>query len=137
MKGKDFWIKLCNELGYKFFTGVPTTDLKVLYDAMTTDILHYIPTINAQIAVGIASGMIFTGKKAVVLMPSEAFKVFRPMKNMFINLPLLFIVENNYNVLDLKQFNLGKTLNVLDRVDKYLITESKASILVIKGNSLE
>lgn len=68
VKAKDFWKFLCEELDYRFFAGVGCKGLAPLYKAMKSDFMHYIPTANERIALGMVSGVHVGGFKSGLLM---------------------------------------------------------------------
>jgi len=67
IKAKDFWNYLCNELDYRFFAGIPCKGFKPLYDKMSPEFMHYIPAVNEQVALGMASGANLAGIKSGIL----------------------------------------------------------------------
>lgn len=137
MKIKDFWNKLCLELNYVFFAGVPVKDFKLIFNSMDGNKMHYIPTINESIAVGIVSGSFLVGVKGAVFMSSSGFDNINSQLNgfnLFYNLPVLFIVEDSYNPFKLKQFMFnGEDFNVINEVDNYLFDYNKPCILVLSN----
>jgi len=68
VKAKDFWKFLCKELNYRFFAGVACKGLAPLYKTMKPDFMHYIPTANERLALGLVSGAYVGGVKGGVLM---------------------------------------------------------------------
>ncbi len=133
IKAKVFWDKLCSELGYRFFTGVPIAEFKVLYKAMGIDFMHFIPAIDETRALGIISGASLSGVKGSVLMSSKAFDSIKVQVDNFntkYNIPILFIVEDTYNPLELEQFEMDKDLNILNSLVDYL--HKSSAILVLK-----
>ena len=97
VKAKEFWDYLCNELDYRFFTGVPCNGLKPLYDTMNPDFLHYVPAVNERVAIGMASGASLSGVKSGVLISvANIHAVYEPLFN-FVNeykIPFLILVYN-------------------------------------------
>lgn len=71
VKAKDFWEYLCNELDYRFFSGVPCEGLKPLYDNMSPEFMHYIPAVNEKTALGLVNGARLAGTKSAVLMHGD------------------------------------------------------------------
>ncbi len=67
IKAKDFWDYVCNELDYRFFSGVPCKGFKPLYDKMNPEFMHYIPAVNEQVALGMANGANLAGIKSGIL----------------------------------------------------------------------
>ena len=68
VKAKEFWNYLCNELDYRFFSGVACLGLNPLYKKMNSDIMHYIPAANERAALGLVSGAFMGGFKGGLLM---------------------------------------------------------------------
>lgn len=134
-KIKDFWNKFCLELNYVFFAGIPIEEFKLLFNQMDSDKMHYIPTVNESIALGIVSGSFLVGVKGAIFMSSTGFDNINSQLNnfnLFYNIPVLFIVENVYNPFGLKQFKFdGKDFNVMNEVDNYLLNYNKPCILVV------
>jgi sulfopyruvate decarboxylase TPP-binding subunit len=71
MKAKEFWEFLCEEVGYRFFAGVPCKGLKPLYDSMHPRFMHYIPAVRESVALALSSGAEIVGTKAAVLMSED------------------------------------------------------------------
>ena len=67
VKAKEFWNYLCEELEYRAFAGVPCIGLKRLYDKMDPRILHYVPAVCENVALGLVSGAFFAGTKGGLL----------------------------------------------------------------------
>jgi sulfopyruvate decarboxylase TPP-binding subunit len=68
VKAKRFWNYLCEELDYRFFSGVACLGLSPLYKKMNKDIMHYVPAANERIALGLISGAYMGGFKGGLLM---------------------------------------------------------------------
>jgi len=133
IKAKIFWDKLCSELGYRFFTGIPIAEFKVLYNTMAIDFMHFIPAVDEVRALGLVSGASLSGVKGAVLMSSRAFDNIKAQMDNFnikYNIPILFIVEDTYNPLRLEQFEISNDLNILDSLVAYL--NKSSAILVVK-----
>lgn len=101
IKVKDFWNYLCNGLDYRFFIGLPSLQLKPLYDKMKPDFLHYIPAANENIALWVANGVRVSGVKSVVVVPANKLKYMDFSFNYDNKLPLL-IITDDYVKLDKK-----------------------------------
>ncbi len=71
VKAKDFWEYLCNELDYRFFSGVPCRGLKPLYDKMSSEFMYYVPAVNEKTALGLVNGARLSGVKGAVLMHGD------------------------------------------------------------------
>ena len=136
MKAKKFWEFMCDTLDFRFYTGTPIYEFKKLFDTMTPDILHYVPTTNEESAIGLASGAYLSGIKGAVFMQTIYFdklKLFIKEFNEEHNIPILLIVENSYNPLGLKQFDIAS----LEEMENYLYKgEHKPCILIIKEGDI-
>jgi len=67
VKAKEFWNYLCNDLEYRFFSGIPHIVFNSLYKKMNKSFLHYIPAVNADAAVGLVNGVRLTGMNSAVI----------------------------------------------------------------------
>ncbi len=136
MKAKKFWEFMCDTLGFRFYTGTPMYEFKKLFDTMKSDVLHYVPTVNEEVALGLVSGAYLSGIKGAVFMSSVYFdKLNLSIKgfNEKHNIPILLIVENDYNPLELKQFDISS----LEKMEYYLYKgEHKPCILIIKEGDI-
>ena len=105
VKAKEFWDYLCNTLEYRFFSGVPCLEFKELYNTMTSDIMHYIPAVNVNTALGIASGVGVSGvKSGVIFHIKELYDLLNNYHNFNkkYEISVLFIVycgENDLKIL--------------------------------------
>jgi hypothetical protein len=147
VKAKDFWNCLCEELGYRFFAGVPCKGLDPLYKKMNPKFMHYVPAANEKIALGLVSGAYVAGLKGAVLMDS---KFLLDLANYITDfnfeheIPLLIIA---YTEKDTEfPFRLPKTKlsksscldyrKCLKSVDSRSERLGKPGIITIKGNIL-
>ena len=73
MKVKEIWNFLCNDLEIKLFTGTPLIEFKQLFNSMDADIMHYIPSVNEEVAVGLVTGAYLAGVRGAVFMSSIYF----------------------------------------------------------------
>jgi len=112
VKAKDFWEYLCNELEYRVFSGVPCLGFKPLYDNMNSDIMHYIPAVKEDIALGIMSGAALSGwKTGIFLHIDEAYSVLNWLEkfNLEYKVPLMvFIYKDEDNTLLNKFISMNK-----------------------------
>lgn len=100
IKAKDFWNYLCNELDYRFFAGVPCKGFKSLYDKMNPEFMHYIPAVNEQVALGMASGANLAGIKSGILIDFDNIYVVCNWLfnfNMVYKVPLLIIAYKEFD----------------------------------------
>lgn len=109
LKAKEFWKHLCEDLNYRFFTGVPFKEATSIYGSMNVDIMHYIPAANEYIAVKLAAGALISGFNSAVLLDSKLIdKIDLSFHNKY-GLPILFI--SNFKP-------ASKSLIVSDDIDK-------------------
>lgn len=97
VKSKEFWKHLCDGLGYRLFAGVPCLGLNPLYKTMNKDMLHYMPSVNGRIGLGIVSGASISGTKGGVLLHQD---VLIELGNEIgfikkFNIPVLFILYSD------------------------------------------
>lgn len=71
VKAKEFLEFLCNELDYRFFSGVACAGFAPLYSNMSADIMHYVPATNERIAMAMVAGAHVSGFKGAILMSSK------------------------------------------------------------------
>ncbi len=147
VKVKDFWNYLCNSLGYRFFAGIPCLEFKALYDTMTSDMMHYIPAVNINIALGIASGVNVSGiKSGIIFHIRELYDLLNNYHNFNkkYEIPVLFIVCCGDE--DLKIFTANRIPYVtmdddfevkLKRIINRMGREKTPCALVIKGEIFE
>jgi len=71
VKAKEFLKFLCEDLDYRFFSGVPCLGFKPIYDSMSSKFMHYVPAVNERSAFGISMGAAVAGAKSAVLVDSS------------------------------------------------------------------
>lgn len=89
VKAKEFWEYLCNELDYRFFSGVPCEGLKPLYDTMNIDLMYYVPAVNERVAVGLVNGARLASVRSAILID---------INNIYTIYDLLFNFNNIYKI---------------------------------------
>jgi len=139
MKLHEFWNSLCIESGYRFFSGIPTEALKELHASMDPEFLHFVPTLNEVLALGLVSGVKLAGAGGAVIMKAKAFDLLKPQFDGFnkvFDVPVLFIVEDEYNPLQLHQGVLKNNTNIINKLIKHINTSNESAILVIKEGTL-
>lgn len=67
VKAKEFWGYLCDELDYRFYSGLSCKGLASLYNKLNPKILHYVPAVKENVALGLVSGAFFAGVKGGIL----------------------------------------------------------------------
>ena len=135
VKAKDFWDYLCNVLDYRFFAGIPCLGFKPLYDSMNSKIMHYVPAVNINVALGLASGMYVSGiKSGILLHINELYNLLGDYYNFnkLYEIPVLFIVycnDENLSVLSSNKISYitltdefkPKLKNIVNKLEKGLV----------------
>ncbi|RKX67070.1 MAG: hypothetical protein DRP42_01480 [Tenericutes bacterium] len=96
IKAKDLWKFLCNDMGVRFFSGVPSSHVNKLYKTMDSNIMFYIPAANERIALGLVNGARLSGAQSGLLLDSAsvrrlAFDI-QDFNSLF-DLPLLVVTD--------------------------------------------
>jgi sulfopyruvate decarboxylase TPP-binding subunit len=100
IEAKEFWEVLCEELDYRFFTGVPCLGLKPIYNKMDPRIMHYVPATKENAAIGLASGVSLSGVRSGILIDIDRFHNVLDWLisfNLEYTVPLLIIAYNEDN----------------------------------------
>jgi len=145
VKAKEFWDYLCNELDYRFFSGVPCEGLKPLYDTMNIDFMYYVPAVNENVALGMSSGAQLAGTKSAILIDiNNIYSLYNSLFN-FNNLyeiPVLIIAYKSKNSkinIDIPNKEMSKT-RFKPGLKKFIETmemEEIPGVFVIKEGILE
>jgi sulfopyruvate decarboxylase TPP-binding subunit len=133
MDFNSFWKKLCTDIGYHFFTGVPNESLKDIFNSLNPDILHFVPAVSDFTAIGLAAGVCLSGYKSSVLCDSDTLLMTKVSIDDFIikyNIPILFITNSNKDV-GLKVFTFDGGLSILDQLNEYMECKELPAILKI------
>lgn len=137
VKAKDFWECICNELNYRFFSGIPSEGLDPLYLKMDSKFMHYIPAISTHTAIGMANGAVIAGVKSAVFLDASKINNINIDFNIFNNIPLLIIasgeddlwLDNGINI-----FKLGNDVTkCLRDVDEYISKGNIGILFIGKG----
>jgi len=83
VKAKDFFNVLCEELNYRFFSGVACKGLAPLYKVMDDSFMSYTPAVNEITALGLCAGASIAG------LGSGVFFDMRFKEDMYSNFPFL------------------------------------------------
>jgi len=105
IKAKDFWNYFCNDLGYRFFSGVPHIVFKQLYKKMNKSFLHYVPAVNASAAVWLVNGISLTGMNSAVIIGIDDLEncINNTIKfNIEHELPLVILINKSFLKEDVK-----------------------------------
>ena len=132
VKAKGFWSYLCNKLNYRLFAGVPCLGLNSLFKAMNKDILHYMPSVNERIAIGIVSGGFLAGVKGGVLLSANSIAGLKNEIQVVkdFNIPILLIAYSDNNI-TLPFWHKELTGDFENDLDK-IANRKKPSILLIR-----
>lgn len=133
MDVNNFWQKLCVDLDYHFFAGVPNESLKDIFNTLNPDVLHFVPTVNDAVAVGLAAGVSLSGYKSVVLCDKDTLSTVRVQITNFVikhKIPILFITDSIVDI-GLRSFNLNDGLSILERIDEYMECEQLPAVLKV------
>lgn len=131
IKVKDFFNYLCEKLNYRFFSGVATEGLKILYDNMDPEKMHYIPAVDESVALGLVSGAYINGHKGAVILNYMNFLDLMLQYEKFNtknNIHTLFIIDADVDTL----FNkcvLKDDLCILDSIS----IKSPTVLIIEKG----
>lgn len=68
VKAKEFFKVLCEDLNYRFFSGVVCDGLSVLYKGMNESFMFYVPAVNETIALGVSAGAAISGLGAGIFL---------------------------------------------------------------------
>lgn len=100
VKAKDFWKLICEDLDYRFFSGVACEGLLPLLKTMSSDFMHYVPAANERIALNMSSGAYMGGFKGGVLISgrflTDLISTLNDL-NLKYKIPLLIIAYTETN----------------------------------------
>lgn len=136
IKAMALWKLLCDQLDYRFFSGVPCKGLSPLYNKMSSSFLHYVPAVNEQAAVDIVNGAMLAGTRAAVLMDASCIKNVDLSFNIDNDRPLLLVtsgesvpeVDNTFCLIEDLSYDIE---NCLSRMEDEII------VLFIKEGDLQ
>lgn len=136
VKAKDFFKVLCEDLNYRFFSGVACSGLAALFKNMDSSFLHYVPAINEVTALGLVCGASVSGLNSCLIMDmkfkEDLYSNFKfTIEN---NIPILIIAYSDNKKEDfkfdipMKVFNTDKDIRALV---KKMEKESSPGLLII------
>ncbi len=121
IKAKAFLKFICEDYGFRFFSGVPSKGFKGIFNAMDKTIMHYIPAANENIALAMASGAASNGVASAIFIDYSEVVKLDFSKNILFNIPLLVIAFMS------EDFKYKKSSDSILLSDKY---EKDVSILI-------
>lgn len=132
-----FWNILCNDLDFRFFSGVPVESLDFLFNSMKKDLLHYVPTVSDTTAVGIVGGMRLSGYKSAIISTDDTFYAAQLQIHKLIvasSIPILFITNSSYNPFSFKLFRYSneEPSDILNAMDSYMLESNKPAVLLLE-----
>jgi len=113
-----FWSEL-KARGFRFFSGVPCSILtEALAAVPDDDEITYVPAVREDVALGVASGAYFTGKRSAVLMQNSGLgNVVNPLTSysLMYQVPaLIFVTWRGYQGKDAPEhLIMGRTMTDL------------------------
>jgi len=139
VKAKDFWEYICNELDYRFFSGVPVIGFKPLYDNMNKKFMHYVPAVNEQVALSLSAGAYISGFNSAILIDANKINRLNLDINTFLDAPVLIIscsiikpnIKNNLFIQE-----LNNDLDVIKNVVHNISENNVPSILFFKEGQI-
>lgn len=126
---KDFWQALNEQLGYVFISGVPSEGFVQQINDMDSDYIHFVPSVNTDAAIGLATGAFISGIKACVILDNNDLELIQEKLrrlNSLLNISLIIITNGPKNPLNLKQFFEDWT-----ELDSYVYDENNMAIIVV------
>lgn len=128
IKAKEFWQVLCEDLNYRFFSGVACGGFNSLFKSMSPEFMHYIPAANEKIALGLASGASVAGFKSAILISDRMFTdIIYTVNdlNFKYKIPLLIIAFSETNQefplkmpkINISEYNLDEFKNYISNID--------------------
>jgi len=132
--------------GYSFFAGVPCSILEGLHDELKKNArIRYIPAVNENSAIGLASGASVAGRKSGILIQNSGFgNIINPLTsfNMIYKVPvLMFITWRGYKGKDAPEHTImGKKMLSLLRcigIPVIILTEYYKKDLQLVASILE
>lgn len=106
VKAKELLNYMCNDLDIRFFTGTSNIGMQPLYRQMDPSIMHYIPAVKDDIAIGMASGAVMSGINSCVLIgASKLINITNCLLNFngSYQVPVLILVyaDNDNHLIDI------------------------------------
>ena len=90
---QTIWEIICEGYDYRFFSGLPFDQAQDLYGSMAVDIMHYVPAVEENVALMLASGAWTSGIKSGVLMSPEGIGKLDVSFNIEFKVPVLIVTK--------------------------------------------
>lgn len=140
MKAKEFLDYLCDNLNYRFFSGVPVEGFKGLFKAMSSDKMHYIPAANENIALALANGVSLLGVNSAIMIEFNKINELVFENNILYDIPILIIAfcSKEEQPLDFANITMlsNDIKNDLESVFSGCVATSKPRIICFKEGQL-
>jgi len=134
VKVKDLFSCLCDDLNYRFFSGVAFKELESLFKFMTPEFLHYVPAINENTAFGLVCGASLAGIKSCLVLDLKLKENIYSNFNFALenNIPFLVIGcgDKTSNIKDIPKQYLVDVEKIL-KLDEKIVKESIPGLLII------
>lgn len=133
IKAKDFLYYICEECNYRFFSGTPVDALVKLNSHMSTELLHYMPTVSTKNALGLSLGVSLTGFSSVVMLDIKdiplLYNYIRDIQTKY-KQPLLFLVgyRTNEELSEYKKLAKGTKSLIIDSSYKEQLKKYKNTL---------
>ena len=124
---KLFWQHLCVDLGYTFFSGVPSKNMDFIFNSMNPEIMHYVPSANTDIAVKLSTGAMISGFKSGIIVNDSCIHDTSLYLNKRFEIPLLILSPSVKNKCSTKIYGGFD----VDKVVLYIKKYKKSAILYL------
>jgi hypothetical protein len=139
VKVKELFTCLCDDLNYRFFSGMAFKELESLFRFMTPEFLHYVPAINENTAFGLVCGASLAGQKSCLILDLKLKENIYSNFNFALENKIPFLIigygEKTDNVMDIPKQYLVDTLKIL-KLEEKIIEESIPGLLIIGEDSI-
>jgi sulfopyruvate decarboxylase TPP-binding subunit len=134
VKVKDLFCILCDDLGYRFFSGVAFKNLESLFKFMSPEFLHYVPAVNESVALGIVAGASLAGSKSCLVIDLNLkWNIYSNIDFAIENkIPFMIIGYGNKtdNIKGIPKVYLNNTDSV-SKLEAKIVKESIPGLLII------
>ena len=134
VKVKDLFSCLCDDLNYRFFSGVAFKELESLFKFMTPEFLHYVPAINENTAFGLVCGASLAGIKSCLVLDLKLKENIYSNFNFALENKIPFLIigcgDKTGNIKDIPKQYLVDVEKIL-KLDEKIVKESIPGLLII------